>query len=1765
VNVLYELYLGTCDLPGKPKTAPDDRKSIAGVRLRPLLLTQLNRSLLAASTMPAALLTVIDAVFGKETTAKIRVLGLRLTNSIFEKATDAAIKSTGAVLLNKLLSLLNDPSLPNDVQGLAYAAVGRLAKRLPQLFHDNVQLLERFFAASCGCSPEIRAHILEALSMMYENRLLSVSVFCLLLSASVGRPVWCVFVLVGGRCLFAVAFRLLRSDCTSGGVQNSMVCTTSQCLTNIRRSLTDPPLSYTKPVACRYQHYAQPGPGAALRLIALLNKFVSREEQHARLLAVQFANVVFSKSDMPSRFVCLLAAGDNGLDIKEEVRRGLVRVTNELERDPRASKKTEATLPPFATAVRFVHGKMQHGLAVSETAAAVSAAAATGGGAPASAALLPFHDPIFARLLLFLRSCLGLSGGVFEDEETNVLESGVVGGRLTAIANHLDELEMEATMQDTESVVEQYLQIIERGVRPAASPELQEEALASLVELVAALPTALAPKFKNRLAWLKPFMFSPREAVRDPACRLVGLIAAELTADDFRALVKELLATAVDGKGTLLEKRHGALTTLGFVLSTLSLQPPDWRPLAPEVIQEALELIIKSVDETESMLICAALRALGEVGRHAALPLPLGKKPEDKSSVVDAATSDDQEPQAKRAKDDTDGASGGGGVNATSSGGAATAAGVAATMDAAESPMDAADSSPNTAVAAANTHTKRSVMEKLLKLAAKESSAGNIREAAVTSIGTLCIGDWPHPHFNLVLEGLGNLAKVKTVDVHFSVGITLCCLGAGKDTTAAVDPWHLSDPAADKAAVAVAAPTAMAVDDANEPGSDADVCPAPGDALATVLSNILDVWVPHPRAGSRQAAGIWLMTLLKNCGEHVAVLSKLQQIQQAFTGLLSEGDEFTQDIASKGVGLLYELGDEETKAALVATLVGTLSDGMKSKTQKFSRDDESQVFAAGELGSTPGKDGRALTTYKELCGLASDMNKPDMIYQFMQLANHNTMWNSRKGAAFGFATIANKAQEALQKHLPDLVPKLYRYLFDPNTGIRESMQNIWKTVAPEPAKAVDTHFKAIIDDLLANITGKQWRTREACCGAIADVLRGRRWDEVGEYMVKLWQVGFRAIDDIKESVRLAAQATVRRLAKCTVLLCNRDRGTSGREAVAVLLPCLINDGLLSGVDDIRMQSIHVLMDLAKEAGPALKPHLTEFICVLLDALSGLEAPMLNYLATRMSKESGNQDKLDDIRLHMAKTSPITDTLDSLIKYIDAEVLTTLVPRLEHIIKKGIGQSTKAGCARIIEQLARQCGSDLHPHASVLLKAMLSAARGKSAPVRRDFSSAIGHFVRAAPAASVDMIVSRCKKMYVAKESDDYVEASATICQAIARHAPDILKAVSTQVLPMAFTGMYDPSAVVAKVWTEVWTNNVGGNEGGIRLYLTELIALIVPTFDHRSWDIKRQGARALALVADNAYKGSMDVHADRLLDVVIEVLKGRTFDGKDALVQCLVAVAGASREFIAATPEKMKRVVEALMREAGKDTNKEYKLAVLAHVSTFLKGCKEDCDELAAVVKIVTPAVTPTKADDEDDADSDEEERRKLSARGELLIIAGYDTLGKAVAASPTSGVVECSAAVWALVVSTAAACTWKVAVPVFVTAQAMLKRDMALLADPDRLAAHLKVLLPAALLHVASKHAAPRKTSVALLLAVFTVVGANPTLATSFAAGTLCGPPTEAATTVAVLAEDSDPEVRKLVSEVVAVLEEKLGVVAGAVAGGGGGAGAGLMDSAAD
>jgi proteasome component ECM29 len=130
----------------------------------------------------------------------------------------------------------------------------------------------------------------------------------------------------------------------------------------------------------------------------------------------------------------------------------------------------------------------------------------------------------------------------------------------------------------------------------------------------------------------------------------------------------------------------------------------------------------------------------------------------------------------------------------------------------------------------------------------------------------------------------------------------------------------------------------------------------------------------------------------------------------------------------------------------------------------------------------------------------------------------------------------------------------------------------------------------IIKDLLVHITNGQWRVRESSCAAIGDILRGRRWPELRDHLAQLWSRLFRALDDVKESVRVAAAGACKRISKVTVVLCKAEAGTSGAEAIGSVLPVLINEGLLSSVNDVRALGLGVMLELAKVRVSVFVPH-----------------------------------------------------------------------------------------------------------------------------------------------------------------------------------------------------------------------------------------------------------------------------------------------------------------------------------------------------------------------------------------------------------------------------------------------------------------------------------------------------------------------------------------------------------------------------------------------
>jgi proteasome component ECM29 len=96
------------------------------------------------------------------------------------------------------------------------------------------------------------------------------------------------------------------------------------------------------------------------------------------------------------------------------------------------------------------------------------------------------------------------------------------------------------------------------------------------------------------------------------------------------------------------------------------------------------------------------------------------------------------------------------------------------------------------------------------------------------------------------------------------------------------------------------------------------------------------------------------------------------------------------------------------------------------------------------------------------------------------------------------------------------------------------MAAIWASLVPETNKTVDRYLPAILAEIQRELTSPQWRVRESCCSALVDILRGRTLEDALETLSAIWGDLFRVMDDIKESVRVAAGKAAQSLSRVSI-------------------------------------------------------------------------------------------------------------------------------------------------------------------------------------------------------------------------------------------------------------------------------------------------------------------------------------------------------------------------------------------------------------------------------------------------------------------------------------------------------------------------------------------------------------------------------------------------------------------------------------------------------
>ena len=804
-------------------------------------------------------------------------------------------------------------------------------------------------------------------------------------------------------------------------------------------------------------------------------------------------------------------------------------------------------------------------------------------------------------------------------------------------------------------------------------------------------------------------------------------------------------------------------------------------------------------------------------------------------------------------------------------------------------------------------------------------------EKAISAMGHLAI-HFPEEHaekgiLEELINSLYDLHVVRQAEVQFSIGAALCCAAVGwqsKSLISAIDMQNasISSPSRDK-------------------------------TLTSVLERVLsDCKTTKPAL--RQASVIWLLCLVQYCGHMRGVQDRLQECQIAFKGFLADRDSLNQESASRGLTLVYEKGNRALKDDLIRDLVGSFTGTNAGLAGNVSGDTE--LFDAGAL---PTGEGNSVTTYKDIMSLAAEVGDSSLIYRFMSLASNNAIWSSR--AAFGRFGLSNILSDASTDGYlaqnPKLYPALFRYRFDPNTNVRNSMNDIWAALVKEPTKTIDRNFDRIMDDLLIHMLGKEWRVRQASCAAVADLVQGRPLEMYEKYLTRIWELTFKVCDDIKESVRTAAMSLARVLTG--ILTRGLEAGeASARSADKMLkqvLPFLLSpSGLESGAPDVQEFARKTLLKIIKSSnGNTLRPFVPDLVGRLLALLSSIEPEMVNYLHLNAEKYGVTAQELDDARLKHIKGSSMLEAIERCLDYLDESSMPELQQSLENAIKTVVGLPSKVGCSRVLVSLSTRQNFIFKTYADRFIPLARKQVFDRNDTISSSYAAALGHLARLASDEALLKLVESCRRLYFDSSDDRHRVISGDITYAISKYATDQFNSLAGEILPFVFVAKHDTYDRARTLFEETWSENVGGSRA-VLLYLREIVDLALQYLDSARWSVKHTSAFAIADVVMSAGNIIDETNANLLWPALERALSGKTWDGKEkvliAFIKLLKASTSWSQDFKAVAQ------FEKIVLRESKRNNASYRQHALICLGDFV-DIRDMVDLYPQVYDITKPVI----------------------------------------------------------------------------------------------------------------------------------------------------------------------------------------------------------------
>jgi len=378
---------------------------------------------------------------------------------------------------------------------------------------------------------------------------------------------------------------------------------------------------------------------------------------------------------------------------------------------------------------------------------------------------------------------------------------------------------------------------------------------------------------------------------------------------------------------------------------------------------------------------------------------------------------------------------------------------------------------------------------------------------------------------------------------------------------------------------------------------------------------------------------------------------------------------------------------------------------------------------------------------------------------------------------------------------------------------------------------------------------------------------------------------------------------------------------------------------------------------------------------------------LSMLSVMSADSPNTQEFIDSYRAASARTLSSSDVLSKSLLYVDETVLQELIPLLQELLTANIGLPTKVATSHFINLLITEKQKQLNSKfLDKILKSLMKGITDRNITIRKSYASTVAVITTVAKESTVKKLIQSLRDMYMDNEDESIKQIVGYALKGISQCEKSDLYLAN--IIPLIFFAIHykqtesDGTVVTDKsheIWKELWEDNVHNTEGVLSRYLDSVYEFLDIAIKSSSWAMKAQAARSIGDAANKLGRQLNEEHRNKFIETIKTGLAGRTWDGKEFLLEALLQLNLCSSDSV--ETRKNEEIVELVFNECKKE-NVGYRMVALKTLGELLEKLK--IDRFAQTYQLVMHVIQKSSEDSDVDDQS-----QNLKLKESLFLLVG--------------------------------------------------------------------------------------------------------------------------------------------------------------------------------